>query len=236
MENTPIIRIKVYIRKIVLVLACVIVLLLFFSLVSQFIRFNYLDPITVKFDRFNLDAEGNIPNYFSTIFLLFIAILLGFITTFKMREKNSFATHWLILTTIFLLMSMDEAASIHDMISSPLKNILHTTGIFYFAWVIPAIIFVIIFFLNYFRFWLNLPNKSLLLFAVSAFIYIGGAIGFELISGKQKSIDTNINFTYVILTNIEEFLELIGIVLFIYTLLDYIKSNISETKFHLSIK
>ncbi len=71
----------------------------------------------------------------------------------------------------------------------------------------------------YFKFWWRLPSRTRTLFLVSAAIYVGGAIGVEMLGGwyfAQYFID----YTYSMLVLVEETMEIIGSSLFIYTLCD----------------
>ena len=74
--------------KIVSTLLAILTVLVLASVITQAIRFLFLDPEIHRFSRFNLDVEGNIPTYFSTMILLFSAILLGTIALIKKKESD----------------------------------------------------------------------------------------------------------------------------------------------------
>ena len=62
---------------------------------------------------------------------------------------------------------------------------------------------------------------------VAGFLYVSGALGFELLDGYfvSEGID-NIKFA---LTNaVEEFLEMFGVIVFIYALQDYAGNTLRE--------
>ena len=61
---------------------------------------------------------------------------------------------------------------------------------------------------------------------MSAIIYIGGAIGIEMIGGYYMSKHQALDFNYMLITSIEETLEIIGIIVLIDTLLKYTKENV----------
>ena len=77
------------------------------------------------------------------------------------------------------------------------------------------------------------------LFGTSALVLISGAIGMEIVDGFfAPSTGDEHTLTYDVLSALEELLELTGIALFLYSLLDYIKLNrykisISLTKIHI---
>jgi hypothetical protein len=79
-------------------------------------------------------------------------------------------------------------------------------------------VILILFFL---RFYLGLPRRFKLLFGVSALVYVFGVIGMEMIDGLFFPVESNFTLIYDFLTTIEESLEMLGIILFIYSLLKY---------------
>jgi hypothetical protein len=91
-------------------------------------------------------------------------------------------------------------------------------GIFYYAWVIPGI--ALVFFLGcyFYSFLLRLPTKTRLRFLISAILYLGGCIGFELIGGKYTELYGDQSLTYALITTVEESLEMSGLIVFIWEL------------------
>lgn len=178
---------------------------------------------------FDMDTEYNVPAYFSTVIILFAAFLLNTIATFKKKNGESYAIHWRILAIIFVYLSMDEMIGIHELSSRPAHKFFGGGWLlYYYGWVIPGSILVIIFAILYFRFLLHLPPKSKLLFSIAGVLYVGGAIGMELVSNHYDTLYGVENFTYHMIVTIEETLEMAGIILFIYALLNYISANIKE--------
>ena len=222
--------------KIVSMLLAIITVLVLASVITQAIRFLLLESEVHRFSRFNLDVEGNIPTYFSTMILIFSAILLGTIALIKKKESDPYAVHWTVLCSIFFVMSIDEAAAIHEMSIEPLRSLLDLGGFFYYTWIIAGAIFFIIVVFLFYKFWLHLPYRIRVLFALAALCYVSGAIGFEGISGFYKDVNKVIDFTYVLITTIEETLELIGIVLFIYALLRHLILFYPHMQIHINFR
>ena len=67
----------------------------------------------------------------------------------------------------------------------------------------------------------QLPLQIAILFVVSGLIYVGGAIGFEMMEANIHDTIGKKNLGYSILITIEEVLEMIGITLFIFALLKF---------------
>jgi hypothetical protein len=178
---------------------------------------------------FDMGVEYNVPTYFSTVIILIAAFLLNTIAAFKKRNGHSYALHWRILAIIFLYLSMDEALAIHEWASIPTQKALGIAWLHYgYAWVIPGGILVLIFALSYCRFLLHLPPKSRLLFSIAGVLYVGGAIGMEFVSSYYDKLYGINNLTFHMIVTVEETIEMVAIIFFIYTLFDYIRVNVKE--------
>ncbi|GAB5493347.1 MAG: hypothetical protein Phog2KO_35620 [Phototrophicaceae bacterium] len=119
-------------------------------------------------------------------------------------------------------MSIEEVASFRDsLLTIPLRNSFNLTGIFYYSWVIPIGLLVIIFLFLYTKFILDLPQKVRNFFVLGIIVYILGAIGFELFGGWVIA-DRSLIDSYEFITIIEETFELLGVTFLIHALLMYI--------------
>lgn len=180
---------------------------------------------------FYTDAESNIPTYFNTILLFIPSLLSAVIAAWKHAAGDRFRNHWAGLSLVFLYLSMDEAAILHEKLIDPMRELFNYErfgGIFYFAWIIPGMAAVIAFMLAYLRFFLSLENKYKLLFFISLGVYVGGIIGGEMLSGHFAGTIGFKNFTYAAYTSLEESLEWIGCSLLIYSLLSYVQQYLPE--------
>ena len=65
---------------------------------------------------------------------------------------------------------------------------------------------------------------------LAATIFLGGSLGFEFIEGMHVEIYSENNLTYIILTTIEECLEMIGVIVFIKALILYVNENFGELR------
>ncbi len=173
---------------------------------------------------FYVDLELNVPAFFSTMLLLAASALLGTIFLFKHREGNAFRWHWAVLALGFLIMSFDEIVAVHERLIEPVRELFGDVhlGALYFAWVIPAIFLVIVLGLGFVRFLMELPRNTSVAFLMSATLFLSGAIGFELLEGQHAEIHGKDNLVYMVMTSIEEGLEMVGVIVFIGALLTYI--------------
>jgi hypothetical protein len=184
---------------------------------------DLLDLITLV----DICKELTLPSMFSTYLLFVAALLLGVITCLKRNEKGRHVFEWLFLTAGFLFMTFDEGASIHELVMYPVQRMLggRAHGIFFYAWVIPGMLLVFFIFLLLFKFIRDLPPKTRRGFLISGAIYLFGAIGFELITGKIAEEIGVENFGINVLATVEEVLEMAGVTLFIQQLLSYIDEH-----------
>ncbi len=177
---------------------------------------------------FNINRESSIPTWYASSLLLFCAILLGLIAYIKFVREESHRHYWLGLSFVFLYLSIDEASEIHERLTVPLQVVFDTSGPLYFAWMIVFIPLVLLFGAVYFRFWINLEPRIRKLFLLAGVIYIGGAIGVEMVGSNLWYVGDGTSLVYSTIGTIEEFLEMLGAVTLIYTLLTYIAGTASD--------
>jgi hypothetical protein len=238
-NQTPVIKLNP--NKILFTLFITIILLVGLSIWGQYLKyfpqsFDMHGPIhefgvDLLMRSFYTDAEANIPTYFNTILLFIPSLFLAIISMWKNSVKDKFRIHWFGLSLVFLYLSMDEAAVLHEKLIAPMRSLFNFEGyggLFYFAWVIPGMAAVLLFILAYLRFFLHLENNYKFLFFISLAIYVGGIIGGEMLSGHFAETIGLKNFTYAMYTSIEESLEWIGCSLTIYSLLKYMQQYLPE--------
>jgi hypothetical protein len=183
---------------------------------------------------FYFDSEDNLPAAYSTLLILFSALLLTIITVLKKNQSGAMTFHWAVLSAGFLFMAIDEELSLHEELIEPTRAMLgdHGYGIFYYAWVIPAIILVVVLGLFFLKFLNRLPAKTRLHFLVAGAVYLGGCIGVELIGGRYDELYGKKNLTYSLISTFEESFEMTGIIIFIWALLVYIAETTKQVQFH----
>ena len=181
----------------------------------------------------NLDGEHNLPALFSIGLLLCASMLLALIAILEGKHRAPDVSKWMILAAGFVLMALDEALAIHEKAIEPLRALLggENLGIFFFAWVIPGIALVAALGVFFLPFMLRLPRRTAIAFAISAAIYLGGALGVELVEGWWREGHTHRNLVYHFLVSLEEGMEMIGIVAFIHALLHYMAARYGEVRF-----
>ena len=87
------------------------------------------------------------------------------------------------------------------------------------------IIFLAVF---YSRFLFKLPKATRISFIIAGLIYITGLLGIEMLGGYYYELHAGESLTYSLITTLEESLEMLGLILFIRALLDYLSVHFSE--------
>lgn len=211
---------------------------IFFTLMSAGIQigkyvFNYQDD---WLDLFNVDQELNFPTWYSALMIGFCSILLRIIAIGKKRQGDRFAPDWQLLSLIFGWLAIDEVVSIHEILIIPeMSDALHLPKFLYSAWVIPGMVFVIWFTRRYSNFVHRLPSKSRQHFVLASSTYLGGALGMEMVGSYIAQSFSQQHIIYGLCTVVEEFLELTGIVMFIYALVYYLGQWVHQLDLQIDI-
>ncbi|RBI82601.1 hypothetical protein DRV85_18465 [Rhodosalinus halophilus] len=170
--------------------------------------------------QFQLDAEHNLPTWVASGLLLLNGCLLVCIGGTARAASDTDWPYWTALGLIFFVLSLDEFVSAHEAMGRALQGAGDFRGAFHYAWVIPVGLGLLVLGAIYLRFFLRLPMRTRLLILGSAALYIGGALGAEMVGGAMVSAE-GWSPRYALTTWIEETLELAGQVLFTYALLDF---------------
>ncbi len=222
--------IRVSPAKVAVVLSLVVLAVSVASLTGQYLKPGLAhNELALKvIAKLNLDKEVNdLPTWYQSSTLLVSSVLLLVIGLARRELKDKDAKYWGLLSLIFLFLSLDEAVSIHEQMTMPLRTTFHLEGFLFLSWVIPASFLVAVLGIVLSRFLFRLPSSTRNLMILSALIYLGGALGVEMVGANYMFMmnnppDIGSNFTYAIITTVEEFLEMTGIVVFIYCLLTYL--------------
>lgn len=175
---------------------------------------------------FDVGGENSVPTWYSSLALLLCSALLALLARESSRVGDRFTKHWAILAVIFAGLSMDEVASLHESLSNlgPLLRV--GEGLLYYAWVIPGGLFVLVVALAYLGFLAALPMRTRMLFIAAAGLFVSGALGAEMISARQADLYGKDEILYPAIKAVEELLEMLGVLVFLYALLSHAASYV----------
>jgi len=175
--------------------------------------------VRLLFSLFFIDGEGNIPALYSTWLFLINAVL--FLVVWKAaRLAGDTQKIWLFLACVFIFLALDESISIHERLIDPLREALGATGIFYYAWIIPYGIGVVLLAIFTIPIFWRMQKKIRFWFGLSAATYLFAAIGLEMISGKYLvMMNEKKDIVWILMITLEESLEMVGLIILVYALL-----------------
>jgi hypothetical protein len=173
--------------------------------------------------RLDLDRENTLPAWFSSLLLFTCAAALAVVWRIRVKCRGEFVWRWAVLAAAFLYLSLDESASLHEILIEPLRRRMGWGGILYFSWVVPGAVIVLGFGLSYLQFWWRLPRGIRGRVCTAAVLYVGGAMGMELVGGALADAYGLHAMSYTIVMTIEESLEMVGLIVFLSALLELIR-------------
>ena len=175
--------------------------------------------VRVLFSLFFIDGEGNVPAIFSTLLFLINAAL--FLMVWKAAGLAGDSQKvWLLLACEFVFLALDESISIHERLIDPLIQALGATGIFYYAWIIPYGIGVVLLAIIAIPVFWRMQKTIRFWFGLSAATYLFSAIGLEMISGKYLvMMNEKKDIVWILMITLEESLEMVGLIILVYALL-----------------
>ena len=246
----------IYAKTIVRIIVIAVLLITLAGLAARFALYmwgevEFLQPLRL----FDVGEERSIPTWFESILFLLCSVLLAVVAVAKRQRNDRYSLHWIVLSIILLLLSLDEVASIHEAIGQQSERLLnYTTGItpggaISFFWVVPGAVFVFIVLLAYLRFLANLPQTTRRLFLFAGALFVLGALGIEMLTAQVISSSSGIadwiesssggivgqgsasaipTILKGLQTSVEEMFEMLGLSAFVYALLAYIRSYVED--------
>lgn len=171
----------------------------------------YLDWLPLDdwlyYSFFDLDEEESLGTWFSALLLLLAAVL----SWLQGRLDTGLRRWWWLLAAGFSLLSLDEVAGFHEFVNTVVEDTHWTT----FGAAIGLLVG-----LSFIPFLLKLPSRTRWLCIVGGVLYLGGAVGVErgtLWYEEQDLLDT---LEYNLWNALEEGLEMGGIVVYVFALLE----------------
>lgn len=228
-------------RKIAGLLLSVVGLLLLANLMIIYLRFvKGFEHLRGFIHGFYFDAEANFPSFYSAAAICFCSVVLWIIGSLPQEKHAKQSFYWKLLSVVFAFLALDEFASLHEYMIQPLRNMMdqssYDSDYLYFAWFIPYVVILLILTIALSRFFLKLPRQTRWLFILGGIVFLLGAVGMEMVGGKYWAtqgwaIDgsDSVDVRYALIVTLEELLEMLGIVIFIYALtLYYLKEQKRE--------
>lgn len=171
---------------------------------------------------FALNAEQNIPTFFSGFLLLMNAMLLDAVRRGRRAVSRPYRM-WGFLSALFVFLSFDELSRFHENISVPLPEAVNATGLFHFSWIVVYGAAVLVLALCFLPEWRRLAAPVRRWFMLAAAAYMTGAVGFEMLGGARFAATGGGDVLYALAYTAEEALEMAGLILLVYALLSLLR-------------
>lgn len=182
-----------------------------------------------------LNGEATIPSWYASSALLICALALAIVAMTKRSAGERDGFYWTGLAVIFTYLSVDEAAGIHELWGAPIEERFAPGGYLAFAWVIPATAVVAAVGFTYLRFVWRLPAVTRRLFVLAAALFVGSAVGVEMLGANHLDAVGERDFSYVLLVTLEETGEMLAVVLFLYSVLRHLRTECGVARLEVSL-
>ena len=171
---------------------------------------------------FDFNEEQSVPTWFSSVLLMICASLLGIIGAAQRRAGGPHLW-WTTLAFVFLYLSLDESLAFHERLNRPVRDLLHTSGALYYAWVIPYALFALVLLVFSIRPLRALSAMTRRRLVLAGALFVCGAMGMEVI-GSFVVTHNQMRPTLLgdVVMTLEELLELSGTIVLVYTLMKHI--------------
>jgi hypothetical protein len=131
---------------------------------------------------------------------------------------------WRMLVPLFAYLSLDEASDMHGLWIKAMGDTRIEGVNEGFNWIIPGAVVVALVALSFIPWLLRLPLRTRLLLLGSGAVYVAGGLGMEAI-GMLTANESSSNPLYLLVSTGEEMLEMFGISLMIFTVLDSVRGR-----------
>jgi hypothetical protein len=180
--------------------------------------------VVAAFTSVDLDLESSIPTWFSITMMLACAGALALVAGRARRSAERGARHWAGLAVIFVVLSIDEQVALHERAIVPVRELMGVSGAFYMAWVIPALAVLVVLALMYVPFVLRLPAALRGRMVLAACLFVGGAVGLEMVGGWLL-VRYGAGPQTGIVVIAEEVMELLGLIVLLRALLVHLQAT-----------
>jgi hypothetical protein len=218
------------------VLSGVVASLVLLSVASQLARrllpdFAGRDLATSVFD---LDGEWNLPAIYQALSMLACATLLWLIARAEQLGGSRLARRWRLLSLLFVGLALDELLGFHEALNAHLQ--LGAMSRFTrFSWVAVGAAFAAAVALLFSGFLVRLPAATRRGLLLAGAIFLAGSLGVEAVGGHLSRTLGQDSLVYLATVDIEEALEMAGIVVFLYTLLAHLRRILSAVVLELRV-
>jgi len=184
--------------------------------------------------QFDLNGEANLAAWYQSFLLLLCALATLALASHFRGQEAPLSHRWIALSGLFALMAIDESAQLHDMFTGPLRRGLAIDfGVFYFAWLLPAVAFLAACAWYFAPIVLSLPAAVYRRLIAAVGVFLTGAVVVEMASGFAVEHGRK-STPYLTVLTIEEACEIAGGLLLVGALFTLLRMVQPRTLLELS--
>jgi len=224
-------RLSISVRRVVQGLTVLILALSVVSFIGQVVSEfiitdnDYVERIAHWLD---VNAEASIPTWYAALALMSCSVLLAIVALATRRRGRPYPIQWGLLSIGFALLSLEEIIGVHSQATKVLRSALSSTdgaGTGY-ALILGAVVLVgiIVLVALFGRFFLHLPRRTRMLFGIGIVTYLIGVLASDAVGDYLRGAFGGEGLLSIVILTLEEALEMIGVLILIYALLDYIRT------------
>ena len=160
----------------------------------------------------DLSTEANLPTWWASTLLVALAGLF-LVAASLHRAAARPAAPYQVMAGIAVLLSIDEAVALHEQVLGEVGDgLVDAEGLLHFTWIVPGAVLSVVVGLVVLRASVALPAPVRRGLALGGGLFLTGALGVEALSGAVFDSRGH-DRVYLVVTSLEEGLELAGVLL-----------------------
>lgn len=178
----------------------------------------------------DVDHEGSVPAFLSAAVLLACAASLWTVGDGLSSADRRQRWAWRLLALAFVYLALDEVVALHEEAIDPVRAALDLDGVFYYAWVVVALPLLVLLAVVLLPLLRSLPRWTLLAFLLSGAVYVGGALGMEMVGGAIASDGGGGSLRLHTVVTVEELFEMVGMTLFLAAVNEHRRRHVGTVR------
>lgn len=160
---------------------------------------------------FDLTLESSFPTWLSALLFLLSALLILVIGRYAVDVSPSRAWAWKLVSIMLVIFSIDEVAGLHETMNGVVREGLGVGGILFYAWLIPALLILVVLGLVLLPWLIELPLLLRRTIIAAGVVFFVGTVVLELVGGYLASSGLRYDSAWFVTASVEESFELVGV-------------------------
>ncbi|WP_417309622.1 hypothetical protein [Devosia sp.] len=201
-------------------LALVVLIVIAGYVRETFVAFSYEMSRDYGYKLWRLNGERTVAAWLSSMLMAGTGAAMLIVSLAERRRAIGTWPWWVALGLVFLAMSVDELIVLHETFTAMREQAALLGGFGTFSWVAGGIVFVAVVAIASVPFLLKLPRRTAGRLIVAGAVFVGGALGVEMVSAYiYSNISTGTLYDFT--TLVEETLEFAGVWLGLRAVLEH---------------